>query len=512
MANQVDYRDPTPNNFPQDYDPAKVDSRVKLRSESIKHKQKGKHTREAMYQALEIGAVTAGEAKTTALDTANRQDESEKKVQNTSDNVNNVLAEITKNSGDTAAPEVIAARKPSDKPTFNSLGERLDNMPFNESVEIDDTYNDVDGGIRNYFVYQLKQISGAVDKSKFNLGFGTDYHYDVASNYLPYPLPEGKTMADATQGYKDGLRKLLNITSISDKLDAIVINGDNVDQPIADGGAKFEKAVMLKEHRDFANVAYQTSVAPIFVLKGNHDCNYNQEEITLDAVITDKELDNIYQFKRAKFGEIRKGSSNYFYKDFVDKKVRLIGLDTYDLPESETDGVMDYNRFTTSGLSQSQLNWLANDALQVDSDTIVLIITHHPINHTLFNYDDDLNLNHDLLQTILDDFKNGVEEKTINSSGRLTAEVTYSFKNKGHIAGVLTGHRHIDSEKIIGGINYIETRCSLTTGDNMIKSERLLMQGTINEDCFDLVTIDSDAKTINLTRFGIGTSRQLNFE
>ena len=55
MANQVDYRDPTPNNFPQDYDPSKVDSRVKLRSESIKHKQKGKHTREAMYQALEIG-------------------------------------------------------------------------------------------------------------------------------------------------------------------------------------------------------------------------------------------------------------------------------------------------------------------------------------------------------------------------------------------------------------------------------------------------------------------------
>lgn len=74
MANQVDYRDPTPNNFPKDYDPTKVDSRVKLRSDSIKHKQKGVDTREAMYQALEIGSVTANEAKETAIDTASRQD------------------------------------------------------------------------------------------------------------------------------------------------------------------------------------------------------------------------------------------------------------------------------------------------------------------------------------------------------------------------------------------------------------------------------------------------------
>lgn len=80
MANQVDYRDPTPNNFPNDYDPAKVDPRVKLRSESIKNKQKGKHTREAMYQALEIGAVTAGEAKTTADKTAESQDNLNQRV------------------------------------------------------------------------------------------------------------------------------------------------------------------------------------------------------------------------------------------------------------------------------------------------------------------------------------------------------------------------------------------------------------------------------------------------
>lgn len=415
-------------------------------------------------------------------------------------------------AGNTNLDEVIDSRKPKNKEAYQTLGERLNDMPFNDSININDTYNDVDGGIRDYYIEPMLQLIEAIDPAKFNLGFGTDYHYDVASNYFPFTLPEGKTMANVAQGYKDGLRKLLNLTAISNNLDVIVINGDNVDQPIADSGVKSQKAVMLKEHRDFANVAYQTSNAPIFVLKGNHDCNYNQELITPDAVITDKELDNIYEFSALKFGEIRKGSSNYFYRDFMDKKVRLIGLDTYDLPESETDGIMNYDRFTTSGLSQSQLNWLANDALQVDPETTVLIITHHPINHTLLDYDDDLNLNHDMLQTIINDFKNGAPKKTINSSGRLTAEVTYSFKNKGHIAAVLTGHRHIDSEGKIDGINYIQTRCSLTTGDNMLKGERLLMQGTIDEDCFDVVTIDNVDKIISLTRFGVGGNRQLKFE
>lgn len=128
MVNKVVYRDPTPNNFPDDYDQNKVDPRVKLRSDSIKHKQKGVDTREAMYQALEIGSVTANEAKTTAINTASRQDESEKKVQDTSDNVNNVLNGITEKSGDSAAPEVMAARKPEDKPAFKTLSERLKDM------------------------------------------------------------------------------------------------------------------------------------------------------------------------------------------------------------------------------------------------------------------------------------------------------------------------------------------------------------------------------------------------
>lgn len=80
MVNKVDYRDSTPNNFPDDYDQNKVDPRVKLRSDSIKHKQKGVDTREAMYQALEIGSVTASEANSKADKTAASQDSLNERV------------------------------------------------------------------------------------------------------------------------------------------------------------------------------------------------------------------------------------------------------------------------------------------------------------------------------------------------------------------------------------------------------------------------------------------------
>ena len=128
MTEKVVYNDPTPNNFPNDYDDSQVDSRIKIRSKSIAHKDYGKHVREALMQGIEIGSVVAGEAKNIANDTASRQDESEKVVQNTSDNVNNVLSNITDNAGDSAAPEVIAARKPALEDKFPSLGARLNKM------------------------------------------------------------------------------------------------------------------------------------------------------------------------------------------------------------------------------------------------------------------------------------------------------------------------------------------------------------------------------------------------
>lgn len=59
---ETDYRDPTPNNFPNDYDRSEVDPRVILRTDAVLTKMKGRHVRAAMAQAEEISSVHAKKA------------------------------------------------------------------------------------------------------------------------------------------------------------------------------------------------------------------------------------------------------------------------------------------------------------------------------------------------------------------------------------------------------------------------------------------------------------------
>lgn len=68
VQQQAHYNDDTPNNFPDDYDESKVDSRVKLRSKAIRGKSYGIDVRGALAQGLEIAGAIAGESLTTASD------------------------------------------------------------------------------------------------------------------------------------------------------------------------------------------------------------------------------------------------------------------------------------------------------------------------------------------------------------------------------------------------------------------------------------------------------------
>lgn len=113
MANQVDYRDPTPNNFPQDYDPSKVDSRVKLRTKRVREAMSGVDVRGAMAQSEEITAIIAGEAKSASDDTQNR-----------------LADQLAANSdGDIKLSEVVDARRPAySNKAYKTIGERMDNQ------------------------------------------------------------------------------------------------------------------------------------------------------------------------------------------------------------------------------------------------------------------------------------------------------------------------------------------------------------------------------------------------
>lgn len=109
---RVTGRDPYPNNFPDDYDKSKIDSRVLKRSSSVENKLFGGETREAMKQGIEISSVVSTEAKELADETAERQDNLEERW-------NAVVSETTDGA------EVIEARVDTEGVRQAGLSARL---------------------------------------------------------------------------------------------------------------------------------------------------------------------------------------------------------------------------------------------------------------------------------------------------------------------------------------------------------------------------------------------------
>ena len=114
----ADYTDSSSNNFPNDYDPNQIDSRIKLRSSAIRSKMYGKDVREAIAQGTEIAGVVAQSAVSTAGDAKNI-------ASTTNSRLDKQITSLTNDS------EVIEARG-----TYSSLSDRLTNGTFNSNLTI----------------------------------------------------------------------------------------------------------------------------------------------------------------------------------------------------------------------------------------------------------------------------------------------------------------------------------------------------------------------------------------
>lgn len=387
----------------------------------------------------------------------------------------------------------------------------------NQLVKLNETYNqvnnlnsvaknlaltDIDGGIKDIFVDELNKYNNAIDTGLFNLVFATDYHYDIATTYNPWS--QFTSPSNFQEMYNSSLRKMLNIKMI-DKADGVVFGGDMIDQPAYKKNHGSTKEA-IKELKDVFSLVGTSIEIPAFIIKGNHDANNNlgKSDFYYDNVINDKVWSSNYSKYIPDWGEVRDGDSNYFYKDFDDKKIRLIGLDTYDLPETMVNGVMQFNRFTTTGLQQKQLDWLANDAL--DTSYTVVITSHHPVDKVFST--DTRSINHDILKQILADFvTGGITDKTVTGVNTdVPATVTYSFKDKGSIAFVVSGHFHNDNYKKVDGINYVLTRCATVTTDDVEKADRWAYYDVdVKEDAWDLISVDNNKRMVIFKRFGAGS-------
>ncbi|MCP8849192.1 metallophosphoesterase [Latilactobacillus curvatus] len=468
MVNEVDYRDSTPNKFPQDYDPAKVDPRVKLRSESIRHKQKGVDVRGAIHQGLEISSVTATEAKTTALDTASRQDAVDQSQKDFEDRYNEQIA------GNTDLNEVIDSRKPKDLPAYATLGERLDDLYHGQKLQLG-----LDLSVIEKIATKAKTINH--DASVLKIGHITDLHFQKLLDTQWY----GNAVLDVDHVKMFGL--------FADKLNVLVLNGDQVHgQEIGENGpnlTQFEgsrKVLMSRNDEVMSTADYYSGDADVFANIGNHD----DGSVRWDNPLTLNELKQAY------------GVDSFdTYKDYAEQKVRLIVLNVF----NNIGG--DLKRATNSVISQSQLDWLVNDALKVPEGFVTIVFTHAPLEGFFDNkpYSDTWkNINHDLVKGVLTAFTNGVRFSDETDNGKVDADFT--SQGKRDIIGVVSGHEHRDATapEIHNGIRGIERTCSVGVGDGRVLGE-------FSELASDVIEIDTTKRHVKFNRIGFGTDLEFDY-
>lgn len=167
---------------------------------------------------------------------------------------------------------------------------------------------------------------------------------------------------------------------------------------------------------------------------------------------------------------ITKGGNLYYYVDDTNKKVRLFILDSSNSNVEET-------------IDDAQLSWFITHVNELSTDWTIAVFLHHALN---------------------DSEKGDRTNITFYPSGTQITNVLNSAKC--HVACVFCGHQHIDISKQMAKYPVIATTCDASYDriSNVLWSDDARTTGTIAEQAFDVVHVDTVNKKVYCTRFGGG--------
>lgn len=377
-------------------------------------------------------------------------------------------------AGNTDLKEVIDSRKPTGKPAYSTLGERLDNMYHGQKQDIE-----LPSEVVGQIIAKVDTIN--LSPNVLKIGHITDLHFQKLIDSQWY----GEAVLD--------INHIQMFSLFSDKLNSLVLNGDQVHgQEAGEDGPNltyFEgnRSILINRNSEAMNAAeYYSGDADVFPSIGNHD----DGSVRWSNPLSLNELKNAY------------GVDSFDnYKDYVDQKVRIVVLNVFD----NTD--INLKRATNSAVSQSQLDWLVDDALRVPEGFATIIFTHAPLEGFFDNkpYSDTWkNINHDLVKGVLTAFTNGVRFYDETDNGKVDADFT--LQGKRELIGVVSGHEHRDAmaPEVHNGVRGIERTCSVGVGDGRVLGE-------YSELASDVIEIDAVKRHVKFNRIGYGDDFEFNY-
>ena len=344
---------------------------------------------------------------------------------------------------------------------------------------------------RPVFASSLAGIRNKIDKTNFNVLHMTDVHTDYGYNAGAY------TVAQYFWSH------ITNIQTLQELADVAIYNGDNADCYLKD------KEQSMIQQKKFAIKALRKASIPTFINVGNHDNgspswkrDFNGK-VFPENIITNEEFKDFYSTKEKLFDEVREEDSLYFYKDFPDKKIRVVGINTNDNNQDvlNSDGSYKYGSHDHFAVQEKQLKWLADVALKIPADYQVLMFGHCPLQADIFD-------NRECIVNIIESFILGTNQpiKSVLADHEVDFTTSFSAQGPQTFIGYICGHYHDEGFNTFGNsVKFTQARCL----NSCFNDETLI--NTENEDAWSVVSVDTDVKKVDLIGFGRATDRSFTY-
>ena len=199
--------------------------------------------------------------------------------------------------------------------------------------------------------------------------------------------------------------------------------------------------------------------------------------------------------------------NHYYYLDNKKKKIRYIFLSSFSQSAESASG-SEYIITANENYDATQLAWLTNTALNVESGWDIIVFTHRLVTVNFSNQ-------HTNDQTF-----------SVTTKQKEYCKALLQYNGNGNILAVIAGHTHRDGMIVIndallglGGSDAtgkqlfeIITTCDANNFEGLpdeVLEDR--DSNTINEQAFDYVSIDQTAKRISLIRIGAPANNVVDY-